>query len=316
MFIYLSGTDTLRSTEMLSEMKEKFTRERDPQGLNLVECSVTSDSGAEIIAELHAAPFLAEKRMVVLKRLCSDGSKELHAMLLPYLQEDKLPSDIIVIVWDEVPKPRANDSKRLVELLASQPYSKQFDVPTGTALASWISARIQSAKGDIDRSAVQALSALTVDMKQLSHIIDQLLAYAAGRNITVADVALFSPLRAEDTIFELIDTAISGNKQKAFTLLREQYRAGKDAHYVFAMLLRQYRIMLDIADAIDRGSHLDAKAMGLHPFVLKKTIPVVTRVSSTKVRDQYRALLEIDKKIKTGSGDPESCIDVFVGSIR
>jgi DNA polymerase-3 subunit delta len=296
-------------------MKEKFSKDRDPQGLNLVEYSVTGVSGAEIIEQLHISPFMAEKRMVVLKHLCSSGSKELHTDFLPYVQEGKLPSDIIVIVWDEDPKPRAKDSKQLVELLAAQPYSKRFDVPVGKALESWILFRVQASGGTIDTTAIQYMMQFSTDMRQISNIVDQLVSYAAGRKITSEDIALFAPLRAEDNIFELVDTAIAGNTEHAFTLLREQYRTGKDAHYVFAMLLRQYRIMLDVMDVLDRRLTPDAKAMNMHPFVLKKTISAVSRYSFATVRNQYIVLLDIDKKIKTGSGDPESLIDVFIGSL-
>jgi len=315
MVIYLAGSDTVRSTQILSEMKEKFITDRDPQQLNVVEYSVTADSGSELIHELHVSPFLAEKRMVILKRLCSLGSKELHASLLLYIEEGKIPGDTIVIVWDEDPKPKAKDSKRLVELLTSQPYSKHFDVPTGKALDTWISARVQMVGGTIETAAVHGITQCTTDIRLISHMVDQLVAYAAGRQITATDVALFAPLRIEDNIFELVDSAIAGNAHRAFTLLREQYRAGKDAHYVFAMLLRQYRIMLDVADVYHRGRTPDAKDMGLHPFVLKKTLSAVTQVSYASICKQYQSLLNIDTKIKTGAGDMETYIDVFVGSI-
>lgn len=315
MIIYLYGSDTQRSGQTLRDMKQKFTTERDPQGLNLVEFSVGDVVQSDIIEQLHVAPFLAEKRMLILKRLISDGTKELHSALLPYFAPEGLADDTIVVVWDESPKPRAKDSKVLVEQLITQPYSQAFEIPTGYALKGWITAQVQARGGTIESAATEQLSVLSgVSVAQLSHIIDQLVAYAAGRDITAADVTEFTPLKAEDNIFELVDTAISGNKQKAFTLLREQYRTGKDAHYMFAMLLRQYRIMLDIADILERRVRPDAKAMGLHPFVLKKTMAVVQSKSYQSIVQSYQQLLDIDIAIKQGAGNAEVLIDAFVGN--
>lgn len=316
MIIYLSGPDTYRSSHTLSDMKEKFARERDPQGMNLVEISVGDTAEGTIIEQLHAAPFLAEKRMVVLKHLLADGSKELHALMLDHVQEGTLPSDIIVVVWDGEVKPRAKASKELLALLTSQQYSQVFEALEGRALERWIAKEVADRGGMIDTKALRALTTHSKDMWQTSHTIDQLVAYAVDRTIIVDDTSEFLQEDVDDNIFGLVDAAVAGKTGNAFDMIRAQYRSGKDAMYVFSMLLRQYRIMLDIADVLHRGGRLDAKALGLHPFVLKKTRPIVERTPHAHVSEQYLRLLEIDRKIKTGSGDPAVLVDQFVGGLN
>lgn len=316
MIIYLSGTDGARIATTCSDMKQKFSRDRDPQGMNLVELRVGDADDGAIIEQLHAAPFLAEKRMVVLKGLIADGSKELHALLLDHMVGQTLPSDIIVLAIDEGElKPRAKASKSLLEVLQSQQYSQRFDLPSGKALEHWVAKEVTARGGTIDTDAKRQLAAAGIDSWALSHAIDQLVAYTAGRKIGTADVAQFVSPAIDDNIFTLVDAAVAGNTSRALSLMRDQYRAGKDAHYVYAMLLRQYRIMLDIADVLERGGRPDAKAMELHPFVLKKTIPVVERVGFVAIKSSYLRLLAIDEQIKTGSGDPAVLMDVFVGSL-
>lgn len=316
MIIYLHGTDTYRSSATRTEMKEKFIRDRDPQGMNLVELMIGDVTESIVLEQLYAAPFLAEKRMVILNGLVEHGSKELHALLLDHIATGTLPSDIILLATDGEVKPRATVSKQLQTVLAEQQYSQKFDIPTGKALEQWIAKEVHARGGVMDARAVQSFSQIDhIDMWQRSHILDQLIAYMGGRTITVKELTIFVPLKEEDTMFALIDAAVGGNKQRAFDLLRTQYRSGSDVHHVYAMLLRQYRIMLDIADVLERGAPLDATSLGIHPFVLKKTTPIVRALSFGQIRAQYQALIAMDHAIKTGSHDPVRLMDIYIGTI-
>ena len=319
MIIYLYGADTYRSHQALQKMKEKFVKERDPQELNLQTIAVDDLAPEAVIEQLFTAPFLAEKRMVVLPGLLEFGSKELHALFLDVIKEERLPTDTIVLVLDGEVKPRAKASKALQKILQEQPYSISHTEMKSFEKKQWIINILQTLGSQADTAALQVLSEQVVPLYQLVHILDQLVAYTDGKSITVDDVALFLSPSIDDNIFHLVDVAISGDKSQVFKLIEEQYRNGKDAMYIFSMLLRQYRIMLDIADALDRGISLSgggaAKGMGLHPFVLKKTIPLVQRLSFETISKKYADLLEIDIKIKTGKGSAEELVSVFVGKI-
>lgn len=315
MIIYLYGPDSGRLHESLLQMKHKFTSERDPQGLNLVDLAVAECTEAQILEQLYVAPFLAEKRMLVLRNLLVEGSKELHTTLTEHLTDQTLPEDIIVIITDGDVKPRAKSSQTLQKFLISQPYSQSFLSLKGRQLQDWIYKEVHARSGSMDRDAVAVLARYEWnDTLQLSHIIDQLIGYASGRTITVADVHTFLPQEAEDDIFALVDLVVTGKRAAAMERIRDQYRLGKDPHYIFSMLLRQYRIMLDIADILDRGEQPHAKAMGLHPFVLKKTQPLVARMTKNDIITTYKKLVDIDRQIKTGSVNPALLIDILVAS--
>jgi DNA polymerase III delta subunit len=58
-----------------------------------------------------------------------------------------------------------------------------------------------------------------------------------------------------------------------------------------------------------------AKTLGLHPFVVKKTLPLVRRYPLEKLKDIYEQLLQIDIKTKTGQGSQSELLDLFVGKI-
>jgi DNA polymerase-3 subunit delta len=315
MIIYLFGPDSSRLQETLSQMKEKFTRERDPQGLNLVELRIDESDVSDIVEQLYATPFLAEKRMIVLRDLIGLGTKELHSTLHEHLIRGNDVKDRIVIVTDGAVSPRATASKELQAFLESQPYSQSFGQLEGRALQDWIIKEVSNRLGTIDVPAATLLSAHTWNNSiELSHVLDQLIAYVSGKSITARDAAIFIPQQPEDDIFALIDLVVKGNAKEAIERIRDQYRLGKDASYIFSMLLRQYRIMLDIADVFDRNMTPDAKAMGIHPFVLKKTIPLVQRMTMKDIQSRYAMLVDMDRQMKTSEGSMEDTIDLFVMS--
>ena len=100
-------------------------------------------------------------------------------------------------------------------------------------------------------------------------------------------------------------------------MIREQYAKGEDAQFIFAMLIRQFRILLELRDLFDREDNLNsdviAKQLGLHPFVVKKSLPFVKKYTLTELKRIYSSLLDMDIETKTGQGDQSVLLDVFVG---
>ena len=101
-------------------------------------------------------------------------------------------------------------------------------------------------------------------------------------------------------------------------MIEEQYRQGQDVQYIFAMILRQCRILLELRDLHDReqlSSDQLAKKLSLHPFVVKKSLPMVKQYSFASLQKLYKSLLEFDIQAKTGFADSETMLDVWVGRL-
>ena len=321
MIIFLYGPDTYRSRAQLGQMIEKFRRERDPQGLNLVRFVADEETAAKIEEGLLASPFLAEKRMVVIEGLLVSKHKELVSSLLARVKDGKIPSDTIVIFWEGGAKPRTKDAKALLALLKKEKFAQEFAELEGRQLVAWIAREVQTKEGRISAAAATNLANLLAGSSwELHHVVNQLLSYADGREITPEDVALFVEESADDNIFNLVDAVVAGQTKKVFAMMQEQYKLGKDPGYILAMLIRQFRILLMMRDLHDRdelqNSSVAAKKLELHPFVVKKSLPLVKRLNMSELKTAYDRLLEIDIKTKTGQSDQSVLLDVFVSRQR
>ena len=280
MIIFLSGPDTYRSLEHLKKMTKKFKEERDPQELNTVILDITEVQDNQVMDQVMAVPFLAEKRMLVLKNLLSaTGKGDLQSEILQKIKENNLPSENIYIFWEGSAKPKTKIAKELLRLLEKQKYSQSFVDLNNPQLNSWIVSFVQDRGGQIDNLVLQKIiSNLSPDTWRISSLLEQLLAYCEGK-IEPGALDNFLSEKDDDNIFNLVDMIVSGQKKQVYKMIREQYRNGKDAGYVFSMILRQFRILIQLRDLYDRFDSLSssdiAKQLGLHPFVVKKSLPLV-----------------------------------------
>lgn len=319
MIFFIYGSDTYRSHAYLHKMVDKFKSERDPGGYNtiLLDC-LSKDDAQKVMSEVLAAPFLAEKRMVVAKHLISSKETALKQALLERISLGSIPESTVLVIYEIEDKYKAKADTELFELLQKEKYKECFKPLTDSEISAWISKEITLRGCTVDRQALAYMGAnCGKDTWGLHNIIAQLIAYAQSKTgvVTLEIAQTFIPELADDNIFNLVDAIVAGQKQKAFAMIRAQYNKGEDSGYIFSMILRQFKILLQIKDAQMRNVECDAKAMGLHPFVLKKTMPVVARYSYEQLRTAYEKLLDIDVQTKTGSGNQSLMLDLFVGTL-
>lgn len=326
MIIFLYGPDTFRSREQMKKMIEKFKQDRDPQGLNVVILDSQKEESGKIMEQILASPFLAEKRMVVLENfLSATGKGDIQEEVLKKFDDKKLPESTVLLFYEGPSagaqgKLKTNVSKKLFEKLSKEKFAQSFDLFAGVKLEAWINQQVQMRGGKINAQAVRYLAEnIGSDMWRLNSLTEQLTAYKNGNTIELVDAQLFLDEKTDDNIFNLVDAIVAGQAKKAYEMIREQYRKGEDAGYVFAMLLRQFRILLEMRDIYEREDNLQsdalAKKLGLHPFVVKKSLPFVKRYTLQNLKDIYQKLLDIDAKTKTGQGDQSLLLDVFVGQL-
>lgn len=317
MIIFLSGKDSFRSRQQLKKMVEKFKADRDPQGLNVTVLDAEKTTADQIWQHLLATPFLAERRMVVLENVLSSKHKDVQEELLARIEDQRLPKENVLVLWEGTDSWKSKAAKALAERLAGEKFTQLFDELTGAKLTGWIGAEVAARGGAIGRRAVQELADhVKSDMWRLSSTLDQLIAFTAGREIVEADVDVFVESQADDNIFTLVDAIVARQGKQVFRMLRQQRRVGKDASYIFAMMLRQFRILIELRDVFERDELLPsdvlAKRIGVHPFVVKKSLPIVKRYTMAELKQTYAALLAVDVSSKTGGGDPGMLLDLFI----
>ena len=270
--------------------------------------------------EIMAMAFLAEKRLVVIQNILSSKDVGLLESLSEGLKNGSVPEKNIIIFYQSEPIGKTNLVKDLQKTLAKEKWAMLFDNLAGSELNNWIKTEVSQRGGKINQMAIAYLAQNAgKDTWYADSLIDQLVAYAEGREISLADVQLFLEEKVDDSMFSMVDAIVAGNRKLAFKLVEEQRRLGNDDGYIFSMVARQFRILISMRDLFNRQENITsdtmAKMLDLHPFVVKKSLPFIKKYSLDKLKDIYNQLLEIDIKTKTGLADQSLLIDLFVGKL-
>ena len=315
MIIFVYGEDTWSAKHYARDSVLEFKKKRDPMGYNVVELDASKAEGGAMLTELSSAPFMAEKRMVVLNNLLSNSNSEAVEMVGVRLKN--LPEYLIAIVVQTEKIGKTKIAKELYEDFKKEKFSREFSVLEGFKLEEFANNYIKEKGGSAEPGILGWMVAQTGnDLWMITSTLDQLIAYSNKRPITQVDVNLFVNEKIDDNIFHVVEAIVSGATPLAYKLIAKQNEDGKDAQGILALIAWQMRILLMLADEIERDSSAQsdtlARVLKLHPFVVKKNMALARRTPLAKIEARFRELLNIDKSFKTGVASAETMLDLFV----
>lgn len=303
MIIFLYGADTFRSRQKLKEIRDKFRREVDPQGLNLSVLAGAQTKPSQLMDALSASPFLARKRMVILEQLSeidfSDAQKEAFLEMIGRLLE----SDTVFVLWEEELGKRDLSGKLFKAVLKSK-LVYEFAAWDSRQVAGWMMQQLKAAGVTMDEQAWAYVSMGVGDNMWLaSSEVEKLRHFAAGagkRQLTLADAQDLVSAGLQDDVFALVDAVSKRQGREALWRLYQQLQGGSHALELLSMVIRQYRILQQVSDGLAEGLPPDAiaKQYKLHPFVVKKMAAQVSGKGAA-VASIYKLLCETDAAIKS-----------------
>jgi len=323
MFYLFHGEGEFARSETLADFKVKMG---DP---GLVELNTTVFDGRKVtLGELkHACdsvPFMADRRLVIveglLARLASRGKKRTPAWQKEYLEKltqylKLLPDTTRLVFVENKPIGKNNPVHRLA-LADEHGHVKRFEPPQGRELTRWIEKRVKKKGGQISSAAGETLAAFVGNnLRLLDQEIEKLVIYVDGaRPISEDDVRLLVSYVQEANIFEMVDALGQRNGQRAARLLHQLLDAGEHPLALLGMIVRQFRIMIQVKELSGQGlSQQDmATRLKLHPFVVKKTTRQAMNFSMEQLETIYQKLLETDLSIKTGKMNDVLALDMLV----
>ena len=323
MQLLLHGPDSYRSRQQFKKLIKDFQAKRDPGGMNTVVFDSSKDiDPTQILEAMTASPFLAEKRMVAIEKLSAFKNQEFFDTLLELLENKKIPESTVLLVWEEVlPEKKKH---KIFDWLAKQKYSQFFGQLNPKELSKWIMDEAKKNKVEIDKRALDFLIShpLAQDMWIFSSELNKLFIYASqldtGR-VTLKEIELLFPPVVDENVFHLVDALLAKNNKLATKLLYDQWAEGSEEPAVFGTIVWQFRTLLELKDCVvlNPRSNSDALAaeLGIHPFVVRKSLGVLGKFSLDQLKTIYKNLLEIDIKVKTGEGDLKTLLDLFVAKV-
>jgi DNA polymerase-3 subunit delta len=318
-FYLLHGEDEFNRKAYLRALRDKMN---DPNQLNT---TVLDGSQVLVMAAINAArsmPFLSDKRLVIVEGLLGamGTSKAAKADLETLARElGELP-DFARLVLHE--SKDIEDKHPICQLAKDHPrgFEKKFSIPKGDRLLDWIISQADKVYGvQIELEAAKALATVIQgDARVADSELAKLAAYVNySRPITEKDVAAMTAYVEEANVFQMVDAIGLQNGREAIRLAQNLLvEGGNDPLQLFAMIQRQFRMLLLAKEHLDKGGapHELGEVVGMR-FGAERLQSQAKRFRLEFLEWAYHKLAEMDDNIKTGKMDSEVALHIFIAGV-
>lgn len=292
----------------------------------------------DLVSVVSPMPFIAKRRVVILTHpLARLESKEAKAK---FFNKQKLTKDREKIIenFEKVPLTTAlvlvehklltSDWERKKGNLhwlerwagsdRERVYVKAF--PLGN-MEGWIQNRAAQEGGQFTYEAARRLAELVgADTRLADQEIRKLLDYADyKRPVEKEDVDLLTPDSSQADVFAMVDALGMRDGQKA-SLILQRLLEQQEHGFIFAMVVRQFRLLLLVREILDGGGGGDEIAaklrfLGLKKWMSRKLIPQAKRFSLPVLEEIYHRLLNLDDDVKSGLIPVDLALQIFVSEL-
>ena len=325
-FYVFHGQDEFTRSERLADFKRRLGP-HDTIDLNTSYLDGKRVKLDELRYACDAIPFLADKRLVIvqglLTRLTARGGRELAQAQKQYLGALAdylvgLPETTRLVFVEDSSLPAKHPILQLAQQ-EERGYAKQFAPPEDRVLPQWVVERTRKYGGEIDPRAAHQLAAVVGGkLRLLDQEIIKLVTYTnAERPILPADVDAVVPYAQTAVIFDMVDAFGRRDGRTASQTLHRLLDAGEHPMGLLAMIVRQFRLLIQVKELRAQGASAQdvAQALKLHRFPAGKLYDQATHFTAEQLETVYRHLLDTDVAIKTGQIEVEIALDLLVAGV-
>lgn len=244
-------------------------------------------------------PLLGERRLLIVRDVDRLSGKE-QKKLIDYLKQPN-PETIMVMVA-RFPKPGEAKDNKFLKRIEATPLFKLVDSEGDVLrfsmsgrgkqkkLEAWINEQFRQRGRKVEDSGIQLLmEKVGQDLRFLSDAIEKVCLFSPGDGpVNEEEIeTVVSPL-AERGIFEFVDAVADRRRDIALSLLNRLARQGESPQRMFALLLRQFR-MIARTKALSRDHEYKeiASILGVPPFVVGKLLKQSKKYSSKRLRSVF-----------------------------
>ncbi|MEK7094833.1 MAG: DNA polymerase III subunit delta [Patescibacteria group bacterium] len=312
MIILVYGEDGFRAKRKVEELVLKFKEKHDPSGINVAKF-VFEDNVAEIKSELGALPFLAKRRLIIVRGLASaitrkDEAEEWTKALAVRGEE------IIAVLFDDISAEKSATNKLYIALRgAEKMYEYVYGVMTEKEATAWIMGEAKLTGVEWDIAAAKLLyDKVGSDPWRFAAEFQKLSAGANGV-VMVEEVESFVSELIEDAVFAFLDAVRAKQAARATKLLQNEMNRGTEPGLLLNLLAKDVRIMSELwaMKKVD-GPNVEktaAAVLGVPPFVVKKILPRVSRMTAQEMTPMMQAVVDADRAVKTSAKTDRAALE-------
>ena len=307
--LLFEGEEEHLKQEALAELRHAVL----PEGMETLNETILEDPSVDrLIADVETQPFMADKRLIIVRDYPAlTGRSEADEKLISYLSS--VPETSLLLFYC-TGKP--DGRKKLYNAVKKLSGIVTFSPLRGTELTRFVVSSFQEAGKECDdRTAEYLIFTVGSDAGLLRNEIQKLASCSTDRSSILAeDVTVLATPSTECTVFQMIDAVVTGQKSRAFMLLRNQLLSGTDRMSILSMLLRQYRLLqhIKIMQYEKKNSDFIRSALGVPPFAVDQYIRQASGYTGGQVKSAVRICFETEYALKSGRMSQDGAVETVV----
>ncbi len=255
----------------------------------------------EIVEEAQTCPFLAERRVVLVRNVNMYRNESAARPLLDYLDS---PNDTTLLMLVAV-----QIDKRSKLYKACYKAGRVVECPQLTTqnVKQWIRNETRARGKKISAEAVQELAARAGNrLGDVNNALEVVVGYVGERrDITGDDVRAACADVAEEEIWTLTDAIAASQTGHALSALRKLTEFGKEPDEMLGII----NWLLESAYAV---ASFGPSPPGVSPFVAKKVTPLARKLGTKKLRDAFPLCTDTHFMIRSTGVDANLALELLV----
>ena len=307
---------------LLFEGDEEYMKQRSlqalrqsllPEGLEeLNETVLESPETDQLIAASETLPFMAERRLVVVRdHPALTGRAEADDRLAEYLPA--VPSSTVLVFYC-TKKP--DGRKKIYTAIKKLNGIVSFAPLKDRELTTFVTDAFHELGKECDeRTADYLIFTCGSDANMLLGEISKIASYAGDAPaIRPDDVRSLATPSTECTIFQMVDAVVTRQQSRAFLLMRNQLLAGTDRLYMLSMLLRQFRLLqhIRIMQYEKRSRDEIRSALGVPPFAVEQYTRQAAMYTNAQAKKAVRICFDAEYAVKSGRMNQEGSLEAVL----
>jgi len=327
--IILQGDDRLSIEEEIAAITEEVGQDAFSE-LNTTHLDGSNLLFDEISMQLNMFPLGGNKRIVILDNALETIGKKGARDWLQDILSNFPPTTMLVLILEDKKKFRKNAMvwesvgdqhwlQKMTNQFSGDARWIELSLPSDRKMPDWIIKEAEKQGGIFHpRAAVELSRLVGNDLFQARQEIGKAIFYVGDNNQVGVDIVrLLCASTKEESVFALVDAVGQRNGKLALKLLRE-LSTDMPTHYIFSMLVRQFRLLILAKEAIAEGGGekgVMASCKLRHTFIAKKLISQARHFSIEALEDIYRTLDHMDEDSKVGRVTLDAALDGLIAGI-
>lgn len=304
MVITIAGNNLYACSQRLHELVSKFISDHGELAVERIDAE--EKDVAAIKDAVQGVGFLTSNKLVVLRGL------SLNKQAVEQVEQilSSIPETTDVVIYEPITDKRTGFYK----FLKAHTQFEEYQELDENHLASWLVEQAKRSSAVLSHSdARYMVERVGVGQQRLASELEKLILYDIS--ISRDTIELLVPATPQGKIFELLDAAFAGRKQKALELYTDQRAQNVEPQAIAAMLAWQLQIMALAKFGGKKPSGEIAKDAGVSPYPLSKASGMVSRMPLEQLKQMINDLTLIDYKSKTSKFDLDEALKTYIVSL-